>query len=79
MSKPQILAARAIFPDVLATLATHFDVESNQADEVWSAAELSRRMQGKVGALTTGSERIDETLLQANPQLQIVANMAVGY
>jgi gluconate 2-dehydrogenase len=60
-------------------LAQVFEVESNQADEVWSAAELTRRMQGKVGALTTGSERIDAALLQANPQLRIVANMAVGF
>ena len=79
MSKPSILVARAIFPEVLQSLAQVFDVESNQADEVWSAAELTRRMQGKVGALTTGSERIDAALLQANPQLRIVANMAVGY
>lgn len=79
MNQPEILVARAIFPDVLDVLSSHFKVESNQADEVWSAAELTRRMQGKVGALTTGSERIDAALLQANPQLKIVANMAVGY
>lgn len=79
MSKASILVARAIFPEVLQSLAQVFEVESNQADEVWSAAELSQRMQGKVGALTTGSERIDAALLQANPQLRIVANMAVGY
>ena len=79
MSKPAILVARAIFPEVLQSLAQVFEVESNQADEVWTAQELSRRMQGKVGALTTGSERIDAALLQANPQLKIVANMAVGY
>jgi len=36
-------------------------------------------MQGKVGALTTGSERIDGPLLNACPGLKIVANMAVGY
>ena len=79
MSKPSILVARAIFPEVLQSLAQVFDVESNPSDEVWSAAELTRRMQGKVGALTTGSERIDAALLQANPQLRIVANMAVGF
>ena len=79
MSKSSILVARAIFPEVLQSLAQVFEVESNQADEVWSAAELTRRMQGKVGALTTGSERIDAALLQANPQLRIVANMAVGF
>ena len=79
MNKPAVLVARAIFPDVLQSRAQVFEVESNQADEVWSAAELSRHMQGKVGALTTGSERIDALLLQANPQLKMVANMAVGY
>ena len=79
MTKPSILVARAIFPEVLQALTQVFDVESNQADDVWSAAELTRRMQGKVGALTTGSERIDAALLQANPQLKIVANMAVGF
>ena len=63
MNKPAVLVARAIFPDVLQSLAQVFEVESNQADEVWSAAELSRHMQGKVGALTTGSERIDALLL----------------
>jgi gluconate 2-dehydrogenase len=79
MSKPSILVARAIFPEVLQSLTQVFEVESNQVDEVWSAEELTRRMQGKVGALTTGSERIDAALLQANPQLRIVANMAVGF
>jgi glyoxylate/hydroxypyruvate/2-ketogluconate reductase len=79
MSKPSILVARAIFPEVLQSLSQVFEVESNQADEVWTPAELARRMQGKVGALTTGSERIDAALLQANPQLKIVANMAVGF
>ena len=79
MSKPSILVARAIFPEVLQSLAQVFEVESNPSDEVWSAAELTRRMQGKVGALTTGSERIDAALLQANQQLRIVANMAVGF
>ncbi len=79
MKKPEILVARAIFPDVLQTLEQVFEVENNQTDEVWSVAELTRRMQGKVGALTTGSERIDATLLLANPQLKMVANMAVGY
>ena len=79
MPKTSILVARAIFPEVLQSLEQVFEVENNQADEVWSPAELTRRMQGKVGALTTGSERIDAALLQANPQLRIVANMAVGY
>jgi gluconate 2-dehydrogenase len=79
MSKPHILVARKIFPSILAQLEQHFEVESNQDDASWSKAELIARLQGKVGAFTTGSERIDAEVLAACPQLRICANMAVGY
>lgn len=79
MNKPNILVARATFPEVIARLQQHFDVEHNQADEPWSREELARRLAGKVGAFTTGGERIDQETLAAAPQLKICANMAVGY
>ena len=79
MSKPKILVARAIFPEVIAKLAQHFDVLSNQADDIWTPAELIVQLQGKQGVFTTGGERIDAALLAACPALKICANMAVGY
>lgn len=78
-NKPGILVARAVFPEVIARLQTHFDVETNQADEVWSKSELIERLRGKAGAFTTGSDRIDAEVLAACPGLKICANMAVGY
>ncbi len=77
--KPAVLVTRAVFASVLQRLGAHFEVESNLADEVWSPAELARRLHGKAGAFTTGSERIDAALLDACPQLRVVCNMAVGY
>ena len=71
--------ARKVFPDVVDRLREHFDVETNAADAVWPHAELIARLQGKAGAFITGSERIDAELLDANPQLRAVCNMAVGY
>jgi len=79
MSKPRILVARALFPETVALLSQHFDVEHNQADEPWDVAQLIARLQGRQGVLTTGSERIDATVLAACPELRICANMAVGY
>jgi gluconate 2-dehydrogenase len=79
MSKPKILVARAIFPETIERLAQHFEVESNQADESWSKEQLIAKLQGKQGAFTTGSERIDAALLDACPDLKVCANMAVGY
>ncbi|SFP56912.1 D-glycerate dehydrogenase [Variovorax sp. 770b2] len=79
MSKPKILVARAIFPETIERLSQHFEVESNQSDESWSKDQLIARLKGKQGAFTTGSERIDAAVLDANPDLKICANMAVGY
>ena len=79
MSKPKILVARAIFPETIERLSQHFEVESNQSDESWSKDQLIAKLQGKAGAFTTGSERIDAAVLDACPDLKICANMAVGY
>lgn len=79
MSKPKVLVARAVFPEAIARLQAHFEVEANPADELWSRPQLIQRLQGKSGVFTTGSERIDAELLDACPQLRICANMAVGY
>jgi gluconate 2-dehydrogenase len=77
--RPSILVARAIFPDVVARLRDHFDVEINETDAPFTPQQLAERLQGKVGVLTTGSERVDAALLAACPQLKVVANIAVGY
>ncbi len=79
MKKPAILIARANFPEVVARLSEHFEVESNQADVLWTKAEMIAKLQGKVGMFTTGGERIDAELLAACPELKICANMAVGF
>lgn len=78
-SRPSILIARAVFPEVVARLREHFEVETTPDGVVWSAEELTQRLQGKAGVLTTGGERIDATLLAACPDLRIVSNLAVGY
>jgi gluconate 2-dehydrogenase len=78
-ARPKLLMARAVFPEVLERLSAQFDVEANQADTVWSQAELIERLKGKDAAFTTGSDRIDAQVLAACPTLRMCANMAVGY
>lgn len=77
--KPAVLVARAIQPEVVARLREHFEVEDNPKDQVFSKDELLACLKGKQGIFATGSERIDEAVLAANPQLRAVCNMAVGY
>ena len=54
-------------------------MDTNDDDTPLSPSALIERLQGKAGALTTGSERIDAALLAACPQLKVVCNIAVGY
>ncbi len=78
-NKPKILVSRAIFPDQLAQLEKSFEVRSNQADQVFSPEDLQKELSNVVGALVTGSERIDASALLKVKDLKIAANIAVGY
>ena len=79
MSNPKILVARAIFPEIVVKLQQHFDVTSNQSDEMWSKSQLIAQLQGKQGVFTAGREPIDAEVLAACPDLKICSSMAVGY
>ena len=68
MSKPRILVARAIFPDIVERLRQHFEVQDNPEDVIWTPAELAERLADKDGAFTTGSQRIDAGLLAVAPR-----------
>jgi gluconate 2-dehydrogenase len=74
-----VLVTRASFPDIVNSLREYFDVSDNAEDIVWSQEELIGRLQGKSGAITHGSDRIDATLLDACPELRAVCNVGVGY
>jgi gluconate 2-dehydrogenase len=77
--KPPVLVCRAVFPEIADRLREHFNVETNDADDVWKPAELIAHLQGKAGAFITGTEGIDAALLDACPDLRAVCSMAVGY
>jgi gluconate 2-dehydrogenase len=78
-NKPKVLVSRAIFPDQLAQLEKTFEVRSNQADQIFTPAELQKELSNVVGALVTGSERIDASALLNAKDLKIAANISVGY
>jgi gluconate 2-dehydrogenase len=77
--KPRILVAREVFPEVLARLAEHFEVDANQADTILGVEGLKARLADKVGALTAGTDPITPEVIAAAPGLKAVCNFAVGY
>ena len=77
--KHKIIVARPIFEEVLTHLRQHFEVTDNQADKAWTEASWTQALAQHDGALTTGADPVNATVLAACPQLKAVANMAVGY
>ncbi len=79
MSKPKILVARAIFPRPSSASRSISRSSRTSPTRAGARSSSTAKLQGKQGAFTTGSERIDAAVLDACPDLKICANMAVGY
>ena len=77
--KPKILVTRAVFQEVIDHLSQHFDVDSNQSDEVFSEAELIRRLQGKAGVYANPTNLMSAEVIRSAVELRAICNMAVGY
>lgn len=79
MSRPRILVAREVFPEVIERLRQHFEVDDNQADTVLGVEGLKVRLADKVGAMTAVSDPVTAEVIAAAPALKAVCNFAVGY
>lgn len=78
-SRPRVLVARRIFPEVVERLRAHFEVSTVDGASALSQPELIQRLQGCQGVFVAGTEKIDTALLKACPGLKAVCSMAVGY
>jgi gluconate 2-dehydrogenase len=77
--RPKVLVAAAVFPETVARLRQHFEVQDNPDDQPWTPQTLAEALRDCDGAFITGAQRIDAALLAACPRLRVVANMAVGF
>ncbi len=80
MSKPKLLSTHVLFEGPRQKLAEHFDVDYWTGEERPSREEFLKRVSGKDALICLLTEKIDrEALDAAGPNLQIVANVAVGF
>ncbi len=77
--KPKILITRQVFPEVIDFLSADFEIDYNEADDIFSADTLRARAQGCAGVMCALSEKIDAAFLDACPSVKVVANIAVGH
>lgn len=80
-ARPKVYISRRVPDEALAIIAAACDYEIwESSDQPVPREELLARVRGKDGIYTLLTERVDAELLEAaGPQLQVVANMAVGY
>jgi len=79
MTRPKILISREVYPEVLAHLQQHFEVDYHAFDAPLTPEQLAARLADKDGVLMMPTERVDAALLSACPRLRAVCNSAVGY
>ena len=79
MPRPKILATRPLFEEARRILQEKCQVEYWSEPGRISREELLGRARDKQGLVCLLTERIDEAFLRAAPELNIVANVAVGF
>jgi glyoxylate reductase len=77
--KPRVFVSRLIPQEGLDIVLAACDAEVNSDDIPLSEDELIEKVKGKDGLLCLLTDDITEPILKANPQLKIVANVAVGF
>lgn len=78
-SLPKIFLTRPLTPETMARLQEKSQLTYNADDRVLTREELMAGITGQDALLCTLMDRIDGALLDANPDLKVVANYAVGF
>ena len=76
--KQRILITRPTFPAVVSQLREYFDVTLNEGSR-YTAEELNTALRDMDGALVSGGDRIDDTVLKGLSRLKAVCVTAAGY
>ncbi len=76
----RLLVTQRLFEDTVpaAFAGSSVEVEVRDADQPLGPGELAARLAGCSGVICQLTDRLDESVLEANPQLEVVSNVAVG-
>jgi gluconate 2-dehydrogenase len=78
-TKRKVWVSRPLFPDVLARLAEHVEVEAETVEGTRTAAQLKAKLADVDAAILGLSERVDAGVLEGNKRLKVIANLGVGF
>ena len=75
---PKVLVTRRVFPEALDILRTHAEIEVDDAGSGGDLEALKRRLKGKHGLVCQLTDRVTAEVIRCAPELQVIANIAVG-
>ncbi|MEZ5962957.1 MAG: D-glycerate dehydrogenase [Planctomycetota bacterium] len=77
--KPGVLVTRHVYPAAIERLQGRADVDYRDARDGVCEADLVARLAGKTAMICQLTDTVSTAVLDASPQLELVANIAVGY
>ena len=77
--KPKILLTHRLLPEAMDILADNFDYELATSKPILEKSELIVKIRDKSGVLSLLVDQIDREVIDAAPELKIIANCAVGF
>jgi glyoxylate reductase len=77
--KPKVLITHRLLPEAVTYLEQHVDSELGTNDAFLNKETLIEKVKNKEGILSLLTASIDKDVMDAAPELRIIANCAVGY
>jgi glyoxylate reductase len=76
--RPRVLVTRQIFPEALDLIAREADLEVWPGEYPPTPEQLQQKLASVQGVLTNIMDRVDESALNAAPQLKVISQLGVG-
>jgi lactate dehydrogenase-like 2-hydroxyacid dehydrogenase len=77
--KPAVLVTKRIFPEAIAYLKEHSELDYEETDDGMSAPELARRIRGKQAVVSQLMDKFTPEVLATLEGVKSISNVAVGY
>lgn len=79
MPRPKILITKRVFPETIALLEPHADIDYVATDEGLTSEELIARARGKQVILSQITDRLSRDVIARLEDVKMIAQIAVGY
>jgi lactate dehydrogenase-like 2-hydroxyacid dehydrogenase len=78
--KPSVLVTKRIYPEAVAFLRQHAEVDDVGTDEGLTTASLIERARGKQAIVSQLTDKLSrDVIAQLDPTVRVISNVAVGY